>query len=882
MSGYISGKTKRTVWTPKDRLDKKQATAGLPAWSHGNDNFTKLMLNCDSLADSSVGHTSHPYTPIAGYFDGNGDYLTASNSADFNVLSTDDFTFEAWVYFTQLGSAFYTLFATTTSTAAETGMFINVNTYTLQFLIANAGSWGFSSTGITLTSANLNQWCHIAYSRQSGTLRGFLNGKLMTSNANTSAISSSLGCSIGATTNNVYNFFGNMSDVRWSKGIARYTADFSVPIAPLREDSFTKLLLPMNEGLKPIAYDSLGKKSISTGTSTTVKNLNKLPVSDVAGFFQASGDYLSVDTNTSTMNLQTNTTWTIEFWVNPSNTGATQDIVTKRSSYGLTLYISSTGNLAAYSSIGGGWNGMWNGTSLGVLQFNSWNFVQISRNGTTYIANINGVQTYTITSPTLFYDVDTSPFVIAGGVTWGTFKGFVADFRFSTSVRSNIVPTSLFQNDASTQLLIHMDQVGVSFVDSSSNNKTILPVGNAKHLACQPGDTKAFVGDGTSSSIVSSQYSTDFDFNTNQFTVEGWVYYTTSPINGFIFGSSNWSTGWGFGLNPSNYLAFMLNGSWGLSSTITAPVGRWFHLAFTRDISNNIKLFLDGNIIASGANASSLTAGGTNFNIFQANTMYAPSGTTVAWTHVVNGTALYTDNFTPPTLPRVHKDSKVLIVAGEDARSFNDFSQSAKVVTRYGDTIQTNKIIGNSGASAIFDTSSPVSGRVFNLNSSSGYFVVPVSTDIQMGNIDFTVDFWAKRTSFPSVCWVMGQCDAAGNNTTCSFAFDFLNQYARAGFYIGGTNYAATDSTTTTDSNWHHYAIVRCGDLGILFKDGIKVASSTVTGALNTSSAQFRIGMLGEYGNSGFVGQMTQIRISKGIARWTNNFVPPKQNYLAN
>ena len=82
---------------------------------------------------------------------------------------------------------------------------------------------------------------------------------------------------------------------------------------------------------------------------------------------------------------------------------------------------------------------------------------------------------------------------------------------------------------------------------------------------------------------------------------------------------------------------------------------------------------------------------------------------------------------------------------------------------------------------------------------------------------------------------------------------------------------------------WHHIALARNGTAMFLFIDGVSEPLSVVI-PIGTNSTFNGTGALwlGAYFNStGFLnGRMDEIRISKGIARWTADFSPPSGEYF--
>jgi hypothetical protein len=71
-------------------------------------------------------------------------------------------------------------------------------------------------------------------------------------------------------------------------------------------------------------------------------------------------------------------------------------------------------------------------------------------------------------------------------------------------------------------------------------------------------------------------------------------------------------------------------------------------------------------------------------------------------------------------------------------------------------------------------------------------------------------------------------------------------------------------------------AYVRNGNEYSIFINGVKTQSFNLAGSVTSNSSPFAIGAIAAAnpGTSGFTGYVDDIRVTKGIARYTTNFTP--------
>lgn len=149
--------------------------------------------------------------------DGSGDYITSPSNAGL-VIGTGDFTIEAFIRVAG-GSGYRAIYI------------INPTDFGLYLTPSN--TIGFYDGGVNAASAAVsnNTWYHVAATRQGTTIRLFLGGVKSATDGSKSTNYTSSTHRIGGHLSGGDNFNGNIAEVRCTKGVARYTANFTPPSA---------------------------------------------------------------------------------------------------------------------------------------------------------------------------------------------------------------------------------------------------------------------------------------------------------------------------------------------------------------------------------------------------------------------------------------------------------------------------------------------------------------------------------------------------------------------------------------------------------------------------------------------------------------------------
>ena len=229
-TGAFLGKTRSSGGERDQHFDKVSLLLHMDG-EHGNTTFTDSSPMSKTVTRNGNAQISAAQSKWGGaslVLDGSEDYLSVQGHDDF-VFGIGDFTVEMWVN------------TTTTAEKVLVDQFGGSSSATWQFSIKNGTLHWYSSGAYALVGsipANTGAWHHVAATRSAGTLRLFVNGALDGTVVLSTDYTTKLVLGIGAqvaSRNASYDLPGNIDDLRITKGVARYTTNFTPPTAPFQD-----------------------------------------------------------------------------------------------------------------------------------------------------------------------------------------------------------------------------------------------------------------------------------------------------------------------------------------------------------------------------------------------------------------------------------------------------------------------------------------------------------------------------------------------------------------------------------------------------------------------------------------------------------------------
>ena len=818
-----------------------------------------------------------PATEFSGrgstYFDGTGDYLSAGANTAFSV-GTGNFTVEAWVYPTNFTN-FRMIFDNRNNVNNNTGFALGLTGNQS----GTPGQWFFAKgAGVAVVTSNtsltLNAWNYVVAVRNSSTTTLYLNGVSVGSGSDTQNYSDNNSL-IGITIDNI-GWLGYISNLRLVKGTAVYTANFTPPAAPLTAIANTSLLTcqtnqPNNNNM---FLDSSTSNFLVTRNGNTTQGTLSPYGGGWSNYFDGSGDSLSYAGT-----IFGTGAYTIECWFNINNFSSTYALLSTSNANALNIRINNATTIAIDQQNVGQVT-----FTVPTMSTNTWYHIAIVRNSSNVCTVfLNGSRSSTGQS-TISTNYSAASNLI-GLIGSSSFSGYISNLRVVTgtalydpTLATITPPTAPLQPITGTALLTCADN---RFIDDSPNNFAITRTGDVSvqkfnpfgiQTAMTPQTYSAFFGTKTNSlSIPATTALTTF---TSDFTFECWVYPTDATI----------STAWGIwdsrqsGATPNamtfslQALASPVSGSWRLAyyngtvyyGTGVVLLNQWSHVAFVRS-GSTMTFYVNG--VAGGTATISGTQTGTATTnpvfIGSKDSGLANYGTVghISNFRIVNGTAVYTANFTPPTAPLTAVAGTSLLTCQN--ATFIDNSTNNFAITAIGNTqpLPTNPFGFTAGTITnytpqVFSGSMYFDGTDDSLSTATSYLPTVAGTA-------FTLELWLYSTR------AVSSASRIMSSANMQFNIDSSNPgQLRFDLPTGSVNVLNSGAARIVPFSWNHIVLTRtAGNAYTLYLNGAIVGTGSSSTAINSTTAISS--------GTNIQGYVSDFRVFNGIVLYTSSFVPP-------
>lgn len=775
--------------------------------TNGGTTFTDSSIYQWTVAGSNAttSSTQSKFGGTSGYFNGTNGRLTITNPYTIASFGTADFTIDFWMYYAG-GGTYPTVMGQYGGPTDYWYIFLNSNY--LNFENRTGGTY----TTITSTSTlSTNTWHHVAIVRYGSTINMYVDGTSVQSGTPASAM-----VSLPTTTMYIGDFDGSrpfpgyLDEVRITKGVARWTSNFTPPTeADNPADTECPYIAPGSQ-----LFTSSGTFTPPSGiTSACPLTLRALIIGGGGGAISNSSSssanggggsgyvtgYSTQLTSSSSLSVAIGTGGL----GTSTSTGATAG---GNSSFGSATAAGGNPSTHAHSATGGsgggclsidsaggvgGTNGSYGGaTSYCATVGADWGGPGAGQG--TIITGTNTVQGITFSAATI---------TAGSGGTGGTFYSSAAAGGGGGGILINGAGTGGTNGGGS-----YGGGAGAGYGGGGGGGHGGWSGGNG-------GAGAVYVEWGPS--ICTAAVSP------SAFSYYGFTALTDQPKSTLVNSEKIKfisSTATAVSVSGQGSPQISINGgAWGTAGTISN--GQTLQARMTTSASN------------STTQTATVTTGGQADN----------------WL-VTTGTASGNDSYTKLLL---HLENNV-----------TDSSPSARAVTNTAMTFDsTYKEFGS------------YSGK---FNATTSFLSIADSDDWNFGSGDFTIDGWVYPLALSGHIYILSQF--ATNSAYLNF--EFLGTEFKLS--VINNSGAVTDLTAPATLNaWQHFAIVRSGSNFYLFINGSLASMKSMSGTLPDIAAPLLIGKFNYYGTDYYFynGYLDEIRVSKGIARWTSDFTPPTAPY---
>jgi hypothetical protein len=170
----------------------------------------------------------------------------------------------------------------------------------------------------------------------------------------------------------------------------------------------------------------------------------------------------------------------------------------------------------------------------------------------------------------------------------------------------------------------------------------------------------------------------------------------------------------------------------------------------------------------------------------------------------------------------------------------------------------------NAHAMSVNDGAVSITTAQSKFGGASGEFAgdlrTPTSSTFTL-NGDFTIELWARRTG------TTGSFDTLVSASSENLLIRASS--SNPGFIFNGVQFAT--GLALTLNTWQHVAMVRSGSTVTAYLDGVSIGTTTSSTTLTCNFLIFGDSVVsGRY----FKGQIDEVRVTKGVARYTSAFTP--------
>lgn len=629
--------------------------------------------------------------------------------------------------------------------------------------------------------------------------------------------------------------------------------------------------------------------TITRNSNTTQGTFTPYSATGWSNYFTGSGSYLS---NTSAALIgSTVSTFTAEAWIYMT-TVPTSDANNVGSVITLDGQAAGTVNYLAFGPLTNqrlclrwfdGAGKTCNGST--VLALNTWHHIAVVVSSNTISMYVNGVpETLSGTTTLTNRNGTSNQFAIATN-NYTNFSGYISNVRVTNTAvyTSAFAPSTAPLTSPSGTLLLTCQSNRFFDANTQTTAKVLTPAGGL--TAVQAFSPFAPQYQWTAPVISGSGYgggsvgyllapaSSNFQYP-GDFSIETWVYVTTSNL-GPIWGTAGGGGSDQIYLNGNTNIFYDNTNFTYFNSASSVLPYTWSHICITRQ-SSTLRMIINGVLVGSKTQVGTLGSAATGPGIFIRASLDDQVGGpvymadlrvckgSVPTSYQTSSTTAGTVIFTPPTqavttTSQGATSSNVSLLLNFTNAGIYDGAMKVDLQTVGNAQVSTSVVKYGTGSMAFDGT-----GDYLTSNASI--------TDLcAFGAGDFTIETWVY---FNVVNSIQAIYDSRPLSTQGAYPLIYLNSDGTIRYFANGGDQIISSAVLT--GVWYHLAIVRLNGVTRMFLNGVQTGSTYTDSTVYINSVgRPWIGLNAFNGTQGLNGYIDDLRVTKGVARYTSNFTPP-------
>ena len=190
--------------------------------------------------------------------------------------------------------------------------------------------------------------------------------------------------------------------------------------------------------------------------------------------------------------------------------------------------------------------------------------------------------------------------------------------------------------------------------------------------------------------------------------------------------------------------------------------------------------------------------------------------------------------------------------------------------TTFTDNSNNNYTVTANGNAQISTAQSKFGGASGYFDGNNDFLSIPSNTSNAIGTGNWTIETWIYTQTTSGSRGIVGMSIVSLNQ-----GIIIRQDGAKIRYWVNGYQNIITSSSNIAANTWYHIALVRNGGTTTLYINGVANATSNITPVFGTNTNYVIGKTYTNYDLEGFLGYIDDLRITKGIARYTSNFTPP-------